>query len=142
MINFSIEEFHDNSDSDSSDGDVTAEIPLTEAPGELASEGRQRRPPMSKVDQDKLRKIFVDGNAEEWTKVTKRRNINALLESEDFKHLSRQQILRRHNLFAAEVILRNQYGTLFYKGTLGMISGDSHKGFFESNILKILQGTN
>jgi hypothetical protein len=89
MIHFSIEEFNDKSDSDSSDGDVTAEIPLTaEAPGELASEGRQRRPPMSKVDQDKLRKIFVDGNAEEWTKVTKRRNFDALLESEEFKHLS------------------------------------------------------
>lgn len=79
-----------------------------------------RRPPMSEIDQLRLRAIFINKKAEKWTKKERKQNIDHLLNDVIFKHLTKAQIMRRHNLFTTEVVLREKYGTKFFNATVAM----------------------
>ena len=77
-----------------------------------------RKPPMSAIDQLRLRKIFIDKKAENWNRQEKKK-IDAIIQDELFKHLNKQQVVRRYNLYSAEKFLRKKYGTKFFKRTFG-----------------------
>ena len=96
-----------------------------------------RRPPMSERDQLILREYFIRQNAYRWLKVDKKRHIDALLENSGLfmqSDLSKQQIVRRFDMYMLEYTLREKFGTKFYSATVAMKEGQ----FLTNNILAIL----
>ena len=98
-----------------------------------------RKPPMSVVDQQRLRAVFIRKQAEKWTTRERKHFIECLLSDSLFKHLNKSQIMRRHNLFTTEVVLRRRYGAQFYHATNAMSTIEGPGKFIPMNILVILK---
>ena len=96
-----------------------------------------RRPPMTERDQLILREYFIQQNAYRWLKNDKKRHIDALMESSGLfmqSDLSKQQIVRRFDMYMLEYTLREKFGTKFYNATVAMKEGQ----FVTNNFLAIL----
>ena len=70
---------------------------------DLENTPRRRQPPMSLKDQQRLRMIFIKKEAQGWSRFEKKRYVDKTLDHELFKHLNKQQVMRRLNLFCTEV---------------------------------------
>ena len=67
------------------------------------------------------------------------KKIDAIIQDELFKHLNKQQVVRRYNLYSAEKFLRKKYGTKFFKRTVEMLELKGKCKFIPMNILSILK---
>jgi hypothetical protein len=106
---------------------------------DLENTPRRRQPPMSLKDQQRLRTIFVTKEAQSWSRLEKKRYVDEILDHELFKHLNKQQVMRRLNLFCTEAFLRKKYGNLFFKNTIKMQDTNGKENFIPRNILGILK---
>jgi hypothetical protein len=90
-----------------------------QARAEAAATERRRQPPMSLVDQQRLRAIFVTKEAQSWSRLEKKKYVDEILIHKLFKHLNKSQVKRRLNLFFSEIFLRKKYS-----GELALDSGE------------------
>jgi hypothetical protein len=95
-----------------------------------------RRPPLSDIDKVSLQIVFDGLGAELWDRSERITNVGLLLETDEFRHLSRQQVTTRFHMFNAEITNRHFFGTQFYDATTSMM--EEENTFIEYHILSIL----